>query len=169
MEPVLLGLASPSTAVGLLEKTVKATTKPFAYILNSLAEGLKPNEATGESPEASLADRSSQLQDELAQRIHEALVAAGVDLSNPLRLNLSEADGSLEIAGDHPQATLIEAALAQDPDLADDFRKLLELQQQANGDSVDAWDGEYGNSQGIDAQGEALFELQGDTPQLELA
>lgn len=117
MEPALIGLAGASASkVGdLLERTTRAAARPFSAVLHAAADVL--------SPAAVSAGQPASPTDELAQRIQEDLALAGVELTEPLELALNR--GKLEVVGEHPQKTLIEAALAQDPGLAGELRELI--------------------------------------------
>lgn len=133
MEPVLLGLAAPSavnTAGNLLERTFNTLAEPFSAVLHAVADSLAP--ANEEQPAMQVADlqiASAELQTNLATRIEQALDSAGVKLTEPLQLTISPIDGRLEVVGEHPQKTLIESALADDPELAQDFSTAVALQQ----------------------------------------
>lgn len=118
MEPVLLGIAgaSAANAGNLLERSARAVLEPFANVLRAAASSFSPVdnelEVEAESPVKVLADR-----------IEKALSTAGIEITEPLELAVS--DGQLVVVGNHPQRTLIEAALAQDPTLGEEVSQLL--------------------------------------------
>ena len=135
MEPALLGLAAPSIAsaagnVGRAVSTVaRPLVSPFATLLQRL-HGNRPSLAA-ETPQGvthqSLGARAEQLQADVERRISRALESSGIEIEQPLRLSVSEWDGSLEVSTISPQREVLEAALASDPDLAADFRELAAI------------------------------------------
>jgi hypothetical protein len=133
MEPVLLGLAATSAASeagSLLERTFETLAEPFATVLHAVAEAMSSeNEEPAPIETGDLKSHLEQMQASLAGSIQQALASAGIELTEPLELRISEIDGSLEVAGEHPQKALIESALADDPDLARAFSELIALQQ----------------------------------------
>jgi hypothetical protein len=133
MESVLLGMAAPAavgTAGSLLDRTLHAAAEPFAVLLHAIGSAALPegNESAAAASDT-LHGKLDVLRNELAGAIENALTSAGVDLSEPIALRISEADGHLEVAGDHPQKAIIEAALADDPDLANKFAEVAALTQ----------------------------------------
>jgi hypothetical protein len=133
MEPVLLGLAAPAaagTAGNLLERTFHTAAEPFAALLDAFTSALSSQNPDSTSGVIDTFDgQLESLQTELATEIDSALTAAGVDLSEPIALRISEVDGQLEVAGAHPQKALIEAALADNPDLARKFTAAVAIEQ----------------------------------------
>ena len=133
MEPVLLGLAATSAASeagSLLEHTFKTLAEPFATVLHAVAEAMSSeNEESAPIETSDLKSHLEQMQASLAGRIQQALASAGVELTEPLELRISEIDGTLEVVGEHPQKALIESALADDSDMARGFNELIALQQ----------------------------------------
>jgi hypothetical protein len=133
MEPVLLGLAATSAASeagSLLERTFHTVAEPFATVLHAVAEAMSAeNKESTPVETGDLQSYLEEIQASLANSIQQALASAGVELSEPLELRISEIDGSLEVVGEHPQKALIESALADDPDLARGFNELVALHQ----------------------------------------
>jgi hypothetical protein len=135
MEPVLLGLAAPSAvneAGNLLDRTLRSAAKPFAAILHAVASSLTPNADVSDSSRLGTDDLKTyveNLQANLADRIKDALKSAGVSSGEPISLRIAEVDGRFEVAGDHPQKTLIESALAHEEDIAEQFAELVALRQ----------------------------------------
>jgi hypothetical protein len=133
MEPVLLGLAATSAASeagSLLERTLHTVAEPFATILEAMSEALSAeDQQTSPIEGGDLESYLDDLQASLAGQIQQALSPAGVELTEPLQLQISEIDGRLEVVGEHPQKALIEAALADDSDLARNFSELVTLRQ----------------------------------------
>lgn len=133
MEPVLLGLATPAAvnaAGNLLSRTLSTLAEPFSAVLHAVADSFAPaNEEQAAVQVADLQTALAELQSHLASRIEQALASAGVELTEPLKLSISEIDGSLEVVGEHPQKALIESALANDPELSRSFAEAIALQQ----------------------------------------
>ena len=133
MEPVLLGLATPAAvnaAGNLLSRTLNTLAEPFSAVLHAVTDSFAPaNEEQAAVQVADLQTALAELQSNLASRIEQALASAGVELTEPLKLSISEIDGSLEVVGEHPQKALIESALANDLELSGDFAEAFALQQ----------------------------------------
>jgi len=122
MEPHLLGLAaSTAGAVGrAVTPVAKLLTAPFAPLLQA-----KSSPAPVAKPQTVQIEGLGKLQEDLENRIQRAIQDSGVQLDFPIRLRLSGVDGTLEAdAVASPEREILEAALASDPSLADDFRKL---------------------------------------------
>lgn len=66
-----------------------------------------------------LQEKSADLADELRTR----LSTMGVDITEPLDLDVAS-DGSIVVAGDHPQKAEIEAMFAADPELSNRVRQV---------------------------------------------
>jgi hypothetical protein len=71
--------------------------------------------------------RAEELAEDLHWRMQEALRGAEITLDEPVQLRISPTDGELEVVGDSPQRAMIEAALAGDPKLSNEFRELVAL------------------------------------------
>jgi len=135
MEPLLLGLAAPSfastaNAVGrAVTPVAKLLASPFALLLQAGSASAPPEETPAIAIEG-LLDRAKALQKDLESRIQQAVKDSGVQLNFPVRLGLSQSDGALEANGVvSPQREILEAALASDPSIADDFRQLAAVRQ----------------------------------------
>ncbi len=144
MDPVLLGLAAPSaarSAGNLLQRTLSAVAEPFSAILHTVAESLAAeNQNQSTAQVGDLNAQLNELQSTLAGDIHQTLAAAGIDLTVPIEFRISQVDGSLEVVGDHPQRALIESALADNPDLANDFKEVIALRQLLAAEKTDQED-----------------------------
>jgi len=140
MEPLLLGLAAPSlasttSAIGrVVAPVAKLLTTPFASLLQQ--ESQSPSTSPSQAAEIQTIElkdlhaRAEALQTDLESRIQRAIKDSGVQLSFPVRIRLSEFDGRLEAdAVASPQREILEAALASDPSLANDFRQLAAVRQ----------------------------------------
>ena len=77
-----------------------------------------------EDIQAHLAEISADLQSALSSKFR----AAGIDTSRSIDLE-TDAQGNVRIANDHPDKEKIEQLFADDPELANDFRGVLALQQ----------------------------------------
>jgi hypothetical protein len=133
MESVLLGMAAPvaaSSAGNLLEGALRTAAVPFTALLQAITSTVSP-ESEDSAPAAieGLHGGLDRQRDELAANIQKALTSAGVELTDPITLRISSTDGHLEVVGDHPQKALIEAALADEPDLADKFTEVATFEQ----------------------------------------
>lgn len=132
MEPVLLGMAAPAaigTAGNLVDRAMHRVAEPFATVMHAIAGTLSSDPSVAIESSGNISDKLQSLQAQLATEIEQTLVAAGVDLSEPIALRLGEADGQLEVVGEHPQKALIEAALADRRELPGSFAEVLALHQ----------------------------------------
>ena len=59
----------------------------------------------------------------LAEELQKRLVRAGVDTDVPVTLDVAQ-DGSIVVRGDHPDKAKIERLFAEDPDFANQYRKV---------------------------------------------
>jgi len=139
MEPHLLGFAA-STA-GVVGRAVTPVAKLLATPFAPLLQAKSPS-ASIAKPQAieieGLGARADQLREDLENRIQRAIQDSGVELDFPVRLRLSEFDGTLEAdAVASPEREILEAALASDPSLANDFRQLAAYTTQT-GDHFEA-------------------------------
>lgn len=128
MEPHLLGLAaSTAGAVGrAVTPVAQLLATPFASLLQG--ESLSASAAKPQAIELEgLGTRAGQLREDLESRIQRVIEDSGVELDFPVRLRLSKLDGTLEADSvDSPEREILEAALASDPSLANDFRDLAD-------------------------------------------
>ena len=140
MEPLLLGLAAPSiaSAVGSVGRAVTPVAKlamtPFAAILQQQSQA--PTAPTASKAEvhtptlSDIRDSAKSLQSELVNRIQNAIEDSGVKVNFPVRLQISEFDGRLEVEDiASPDREILEASLNSDPSLTDDFRELSALKK----------------------------------------
>lgn len=138
MEPLLLGLAAPSiastaSAVGrAVAPVAKLLASPFSLLLKPYSQPSQ-SDASQTIQLEGLQTRAKALSKDLESRIQLAIKDSGVQLEFPVRLTLSEFDGTLEAdAVAFPQREILEAALASDPTLANDFRELANYTTQTN-------------------------------------
>ncbi|TWU25751.1 hypothetical protein [Bythopirellula polymerisocia] len=126
MKPVMLGIAGASAAKAgsLLDRSARVALEPFADVLHAVANSFSPHEA-----ENSIEPAPSAIP--LANRVQGALSSAGIQIEEPLELTVE--DGKLVVVGNHPQRTLIEATLAQDPELAEEVIQLLQEDAEVSG------------------------------------
>lgn len=125
MEPVLLGLTAPSlvSAAHAAGSVAATLTRPFAAVLNSALDSHSEprTETTGIQR---LRAQAAKLQKDLERRIGAVLERSGVSLDSPLRLDFSHGE-AIEVDANHPQQTILEAALASDPTIASDLHQLV--------------------------------------------
>ena len=134
MTPVAMGSAIGAAALTFGQGAVGAAGKGLSFAAELLSGGSGKSDAAQESKQA--ADAALKLRcHELCERIGRQLTAAGIQLSEPVDL-VSNGQGGIAVASDHPQRAAIEAALGNDVLLERDFNMLsgdYEEFAQANG------------------------------------
>ena len=122
MTPVALGSAIGAAALTFGRGAVGAAGKGLSFAAELLGGGSSQSDAAQESTQA--ADAAIKLRcHELSERIGRQLTAAGIPLSEPVDL-VSNGQGGIAVASDHPQRAAIEAALGNDVLLERDFNML---------------------------------------------
>lgn len=97
----------------------KATGSPLASSLSRAGTG-----ALGKSvPMPKSAQEVRAETAALAEDLQKRLVRAGVDTDVPVTLDVAQ-DGSIVVRGDHPDKAKIERLFAEDPDFANQYRKV---------------------------------------------
>jgi hypothetical protein len=170
MKPISLGTAASATSslAQTVGQTARRVTQPFADVLQMVVQAMQPESTGTDSAATAETDRLSL--SSLAQRIQQVLSQAGITPDGPLTLGLSSGGNYLQVAGDNPQRVQIEAALAQDPTLADDLLTLLQAQETAAPQIGPPTMGlGLPQSFGLGAQADAVFSVANGLPQLELA
>jgi hypothetical protein len=124
MSPIALGTAIGAAALTVGRGAAEAVGKGVSFA----AELVTPaNAASSEQnkPSEKNADQAllKQRADELGQQIEQQLAIAGIQLSEPVEL-ISDGQGGIAVATDHPQAAAIQAVLSSDILLERDFTML---------------------------------------------
>jgi hypothetical protein len=113
------GLTSPSPARPSSRATLGGFQEALATAMSSQAA--TPATSEPQDAEALLAD--------VQQSLHRVLAAAGIDTSQPIRLE-TDRHGGLRVGFDHPDADRIEAVLAERPELVAKVQQLAALCRQ---------------------------------------
>jgi len=122
MTPVVMGSAIGAAALTFGRGAVGAAGKGLSFAAELLSGGGSQPDAAQESKQA--ADSALKLRcQELSDRIGRQLAAAGIQLTEPVDL-VSNGQGGIAVASDHPQRAAIEAALGSDVLLERDFNML---------------------------------------------
>lgn len=122
MAPVAMGSAIGAAALTFGQGAVGAAGKGLSFAAELLGGGSGQSDAAKDSTQA--ADAAIKLRcRELSERIGRQLTAAGIQLSEPVDL-VSNGQGGIAVASDHPQRAAIEAALGNDVLLERDFNML---------------------------------------------
>jgi hypothetical protein len=117
-------LAAPAAAsvADVAGRTVKLAATPFELLLNAAVGGVDASAA--ESRPVDGADGAGDLQDHVARRLQELLESVGAGPGDELTIRVDNAgfrvDGS-------PDAARVEEALRNDAQLAEDLRRLAEI------------------------------------------
>ena len=124
MTPVAIGTAIGAAALTVGRGAAEAVGKGVSFA----TELITPNAPTTTCPPKDSKDQGEatelkQRADELGQRIERQLAAAGIQLTEPVEL-ISDGQGGVAVASDHPQAAAIQAALSSDILLERDFSML---------------------------------------------
>ncbi|HEY2411858.1 MAG TPA: hypothetical protein VGI40_06435 [Pirellulaceae bacterium] len=124
MTPVVIGTAIGAAALTVGKSAVGAVNNGLSFasqlVTPSSATSATPNKPSQTSAEqVALKQRS----DQLSQQIQQQLAASGIQLSEPVEL-VSDGQGGITLAADHPQAAAIQTALSSDILLERDFSML---------------------------------------------
>jgi hypothetical protein len=117
MDSLLAILAAPvaaSSALDAIGRAVGAAPKSFADVLGALHS--RPGDETTANAAA-----SSDLQDRIAERLHELFVATGAECAS---VNYDSATDRVEVEPDSPLAADAIALIEEDVQLMDDLREL---------------------------------------------
>jgi hypothetical protein len=128
MNPVAIGTAVGAAALTVGRGALGAVgnSLSFAAQLVGAAGGATgaSSEAEAQKQQASAAQAAMKQRTEaMRQRIEQQLMAAGIQLTQPVEL-VSNGTGGIAVAGSHPQQAAIEAALGSDVLLERDFNQL---------------------------------------------
>jgi|SRR5262245_8996690 len=125
MGPVAAGTAIGAAALTLGRGAASAVGNGLSFaaeLLRAASGGSSSTEPTADA--SATAQKAFQLQiDEMQQRIQQQLVAAGIQLTQPVEL-VSNGQGGIAVAGPHPQQAAIEEVLGSDILLERDFNNL---------------------------------------------
>lgn len=122
MGPVAIGSAIGAAALTFGRGAVGAAGKGLSFTAELLGAGNSQTDAAQESKQAANSALKLRCQ-ELSERIGQQLMAAGIQLSEPVAL-VSNGQGGIAVASDHPQRAAIEATLGSDVLLERDFNML---------------------------------------------
>ena len=122
MSPIAMGSAIGAAALTFGRGAVGAVGDGLSFTAELLGGGNSRSDAAQESKQA--ADAAIKLRcQELSERIGRQLTAAGIQLSEPVDL-ISNGQGGIAVASDHPQRAAIETVLSNDVLLERDFSML---------------------------------------------
>jgi hypothetical protein len=122
MGPAAVGSAIGAAALTFGQGAVGAAGKGLSFAAELLGGGKSSSDAAQESTQSANAAMKLRCH-ELSNRIGRQLAAAGIQLSEPVDL-ISNGQGGIAVASDHPQRAAIEAALGNDVLLERDFNTL---------------------------------------------
>src|SRR5262245_16413264 len=112
MNPVVLGSAIGAAALTFGRGAVGAVGDGVSFATELVRGENSQTNAAQESEQAAQTALKLRCQ-ELSDRIGRQLTAAGIPLSEPIEL-VSNGQGGIAVASDHPQRAAIEAALGSD-------------------------------------------------------
>lgn len=124
MTPVVIGTAIGAAALTVGKSAIGAVNNGLSFA-TQLVTPSSTTSASQNKPSQMTADQVAlkQRADELSQQIQQQLAAAGIQLSEPVEL-VSNGQGGIAVAADHPQAAAIQTALSSDILLERDFSML---------------------------------------------
>jgi hypothetical protein len=124
MTPVVIGTAIGAAALTVGKGALSAVNNGLSFATQLVTPSSATN-ASQTKPAQPSADQAAlkQRADELSQQIQQQLAAAGIQLSEPVEL-VSNGQGGIAVAADHPQAAAIQTALSSDFLLERDFSML---------------------------------------------
>ena len=121
----LLAAPTAATALDLAGRSAKAAATPFELLMQMAVEAAAPNSSVEESAQGG--DEAQSLQEQIARQLQEMLASLGVEAGDRVTIKVDSATGDLSVSDVHPLASEIEAALASDSKLAEDVRRLAEI------------------------------------------
>jgi hypothetical protein len=124
MTPVAIGSAAGAAALTVGRGAFSAVGNglSFAAELMRAATGTTADSSAADNQQSAAKAAIQQRSDELSQRIQQQLLAAGIQLTQPVELT-SNGAGGIAVAGAHPQQAAIEAVLGSDVLLERDFNQ----------------------------------------------
>ncbi len=114
----------------------RGSQAPFASALSSAVSALGAPSAAETNQIASQQNYSDSLSN-LQNKLNQLFQAAGIGTSNDIQLTLA-ADGTVQLANNHPDADQINQVLNEHPELVGMFRSLAKSYQQSNQNSSTA-------------------------------
>ncbi|MBA3481048.1 MAG: hypothetical protein H0T51_04440, partial [Pirellulales bacterium] len=118
-------LAAPSAATTALDavgQTADAASAPFELLMEMAMQNVDASagvEALGQEDE-----EAESLEQQLAEQLQALLESLGVQSDDRVTIEVDNATGDLSVAGDHPLAAEIEAALHGAAQLEGNIRRL---------------------------------------------
>lgn len=124
MSPIALGTAIGAAALTVGRGAAEALGKGASFAAELVTHGDAASSEQNKQSEKNVAQAAlKQRCDELSQQIERQLAAAGIQLSEPVEL-ITDGQGGIAVATDHPQAAAIQAVLSSDILLERDFNML---------------------------------------------
>jgi len=124
MTPVAIGTAIGAAALTVGRGAAEAVGKGVSFASELVTGGNAASREQNKQSEKNVAQIAlKQRADELGQQIERQLAAAGIQLSEPVEL-ISDGQGGIAVATEHPQAAAIQAVLSSDILLERDFNML---------------------------------------------
>ncbi len=137
MNPILAGLAIPNAlpTARMAARALQAATTPFGQVLDLAIGRMQETPASDlkESTRSELQALAGSLKEGLQQKIEQAMADSGIRLNEEVRLRLNPQSGQIEVVGHHSNRATMEMALANDPEIGDDFRQLVAIRQLLEG------------------------------------
>jgi hypothetical protein len=123
MTPLAIGTAIGAAALTVGQSAVGAVNNGLSFAAQ-LVTPSPASSAANKQPQISPAQAALQQRaSELSQQVQQQLAAAGIQLAEPVEL-ISDGQGGITVAADHPQAAAIQTALSSDILLERDFSML---------------------------------------------
>lgn len=120
----LLAIPAGAAAFGFAKQSAAAAAEPFQALLQAAMERAEPVSGA-EADEGGAITEVDAIRDRLARQMQELLASSGAAEGEVVSLNVSGA-GDISIAGDSELAAAVEAAIRDNPAMADDIRRLAE-------------------------------------------
>ncbi|MFO1020588.1 MAG: hypothetical protein U0903_07820 [Planctomycetales bacterium] len=164
----LQGVSSLGSTSSTLGPKVQET--PKQSFLNTLIKGLQGTSTSstsgtsgaGGNPNVEqLRQQTTQSKQQFQQKLIQALLQQGVDISQPITLQ-GDGFGGVKVVGSHSDKQLIEAMFEDNPDLRQEFQQLAsqaEQLYQQDSSAIPTTDGPKLTTDGIPMQTQPQFSL----------
>jgi hypothetical protein len=125
---VMFAAPAAKAALGLARSGAAAAAEPFEMLLRAAAQRAENAGASSNSPSSDENDEGESIRQRLAGKLQEIMAAMGVAAGDVVTLRFDETTGGVEVGDEHPLAGMLEAEIADDPQIAADLARLADME-----------------------------------------